>query len=491
MERHTEKILCVLSSVSQNLLGSGPSGLWSFLILKFICAKANFFYFITSMKASIIKKFFFKSFLLIFLSAQLAPAQESGGRLIVERIEILGARKTKPRVIHRYLSFQEGDSFTPELVEHDYQALVTTNFFKRVEFSTKPGSAKGKVIVVIEVQERSAPTLEFAGGYSELDGWYVSPIGVRYDNLFGTGHRLGLRAILGDRVGGFNFRYYQPEIFNRNMNVQVDFDALGRNLIHYFDGREAIQKVSTGSLRLSISGARGVARYFSAGYQASNIEPDSTAKFTLNDSTLISFPAIVAKNLGRKKMGMFWLRVQADTRDNVFFPRQGFWGALSVEAADRNFGGDLQFTRTIFDGRFYKKLGSGVLAVRLKTATTSKTTPYYERFYLGGVYSLRGFAERSLTPLGYGTRLFLGNLEWRVPLAGSDPQKPGLIGAIFLDAGSIGTPSTERDEDETFSAIGFGFRWKVPVVGLLRFDFAYPKQRPDDFRFHLGIGHPF
>lgn len=435
------------------------------------------------------KFFILKRFIILaaLLAAQSAQAQE----LIIERINIVGARRTKPQVIQRYLSFREGDRITPELIANNYQALVSTNFFKRVEFSAKPGSEKGKVIVVIEVQERSAPTLEFAGGYSELDGWYISPLGVRYDNLFGTGHRLGLRVIIGDRVGGFNFRYYQPEIFNRSLNLQVDFDVLGRDLIHYFDNHQAIQRISTGSLRFSFSGARGFAKYLSAGYQTSAFEPDSTAKFTLNDSTLTSFPAIIAQNLGKKKMGMFWLRLQTDTRDNVFFPRQGIWGALSVEAADRNFGGDLKFTRMIFDGRLYQKVGAGVLAFRIRAAATSKTTPYYERFYLGGAYSLRGFAERSLTPVGYGTRLFLGNLEWRIPLAGSDPQKPKLIGAVFFDGGSIGTPETKSREDEIFSAFGFGFRWKAPVVGLLRFDFAYPKQRPDDFRFHLGIGHPF
>jgi len=442
------------------------------------------------MKISILKKYFFYFFLLL-LSAQLAPAQESGGQLVVERIEILGARKTKSQVIQRYLSFREGDRFTPELVENDYQTLISTNFFKSVEFSTKPGGEKGKVIVVIEVKERFSPTLEFAGGYGELEGWYLSPIGLRYDNLLGSGHFLGLRAIIGDRVGGFNMRFQQPTIFNSSLNFQFDIDILGRDLIHYFDNREAIQRIATAGLRFTLSGSRGVAKYFSGGYQTGAVEPDSTAKFTLNDSAFAAFPTVIAQNLGKKKWGMFWLRLQTDTRDNVFFPRKGIWGALSVEMAEPNFGGDLQFTRTIFDGRLYQNLGSSVLALRLKTATTSQTTPFYERFYLGGAYSLRGFAERSLTPAGYGTRLYLGSLEWRIPLTGRDPQKPGLIGAIFFDAGSIGTPETKRDDDETFSAFGFGFRWRVPVVGLLRFDFAYPKQRPDDFRFHLGIGHPF
>ncbi|MGH7456685.1 MAG: BamA/TamA family outer membrane protein, partial [bacterium] len=143
------------------------------------------------------------------------------------------------------------------------------------------------------------------------------------------------------------------------------------------------------------------------------------------------------------------------------------------------------------DGRFYQNIGNSVLALRLKAATTTESTPYYDRFYLGGAYSLRGFAERSLTPVGYGTRLFLGSLEWRVPIAGRHPQKPNFVGAVFFDAGSIGTPTTKFADDEILTTFGFGVRIKVPVVGWLRLDFAYPEKRPDDFRFHLGIGQPF
>ena len=135
--------------------------------------------------------------------------------------------------------------------------------------------------------------------------------------------------------------------------------------------------------------------------------------------------------------------------------------------------------------------GKSVLALRLKAATTTESTPYYERFYLGGAYSLRGFADRSLTPVGYGTRLFLGSVEWRVPVAGRNPQKPSFVGAVFFDAGSIGTPPTKFADDDILTAFGFGVRIKVPVVGWLRLDFAYPEKRPDDFRFHLGVGQPF
>ncbi|MDZ7289268.1 MAG: BamA/TamA family outer membrane protein [candidate division KSB1 bacterium] len=429
--------------------------------------------------------------LLIFLLAQFVLAQEQSGRLLVERIDILGARKTKPQVIHRYLSFREGQALTPELIEHDQQALLATNFFKRVDFSTAPGSEKGKVIVIIELQERRLPTLEFAGGYSELDGWYFSPLGLRYDNLLGTGHFLGVRMLVGDQVGGVNFRFRQPHLFGGSMNFQFDFEVLNRNVIHYLDARKVIQKVGIGTARFTLSGTRGMGKFLAGGYQIGSAEPDSSAKFTNNDSLIYSFPPDIAKNLGKKELGIFWLRLQADTRDNMFFPRRGLWGALSLEVADRQFGGNTQFTRTIFDGRFYQNIGHSVLALRLKAAATSTSTPYYERFYLGGAYSLRGFAERSLTPIGYGTQLVLANLEWRMPIASRNPQKPSLMGVVFFDAGGIGTPQTKINKHDILTAVGFGFRLNVPILGLLRCDFAYPQKSPDDFRFHFAIGHPF
>jgi hypothetical protein len=113
------------------------------------------------------------------------------------------------------------------------------------------------------------------------------------------------------------------------MNFLLDWEGLGRDMIHYFNGRQAIHKVRSGSLRLGLSGSAGVGKFLSGGYQAISAEPDSFAKFPYNDSTAHSFPPAINQQLGKKKMGIFWLRLQADTRDNAFYPRQGLWGALS------------------------------------------------------------------------------------------------------------------------------------------------------------------
>jgi outer membrane protein insertion porin family len=422
----------------------------------------------------------------ISLAAQPIYAQAQEGQLIVEQVKILGLRKTNEQIVQRYLSFRAGDVLTPELIEQNQQTLQATNFFKQVGFRSEPGSARGQVIVVCEVIERQWPTFEFAGGYSELDGWYFSPLGVRYDNLFGTGHRLGLRLILGYRVAGANLRFFQPNIFNRAINFQFDADVTGRQIIHYFDTRASRQNIANAGLRLALNGSRGLGKYLSGGVQFNEAQPDSFATQANTDSALFTFPEIIAKDLGRKRFRSAWLRLQADTRDNALFPTKGIWGALLVEAV----GGDTDFNRTVFDGRVYQKLGSGVLAWRLKLAKTSEATPFYERFYLGGVNSLRSFDERRLTPVGYGTKLSLSNLEYRIPLEWDKQGKPRFIGVLFFDAGRI-NGLKEIIGDDVVKSLGFGVRVKVPVLGLLRMDFAYPEKHPDDFHFYLTLGNLF
>jgi len=436
------------------------------------------------------------AYLLVSLAAlAMQPAHAQEGQLIVEQVKILGLRKTNEQVVQRYLSFRAGDALTPELIEQNQQTLQATNFFKQVSFRAEPGSARGKVVVVCEVTERQWPTFEFAGGYSELDGWYFSPLGVRFDNLLGTGHFLGLRVLIGDRVGGANLRFYQPHIFNRNINFQFDADILGRQLIHYFeqrpsiqnfDQRQSIQNVNSAGVRFSLSGSRGLGKYLSGGLQFSKTRPDTFATVANKKDTLYTFPNIIAKDLDKKRLSSAWLRLQADTRDNALFPTKGIWGALSLEAV----GGDAKFNRTIFDGRVYQKLGIGVLAWRLKLGKISEATPFYERFYLGGVNSLRSFDERRLTPVGYGTKLFLSNLEYRIPLEWDKQGKPRFTGVLFFDAGRINGLKEIIGEDIVRS-LGFGVRVKVPVLGLLRMDFAYPEKHPDDFHFYLTLGHLF
>ncbi|MDZ7409125.1 MAG: BamA/TamA family outer membrane protein [candidate division KSB1 bacterium] len=407
--------------------------------------------------------------------------------LVVERIEILGATKTRPQVIHRYLQLKPGDVVTPAGIARDYTALTATHFFKQVDFSAKPGSAPGKVVLVIEVVERRWPWLEFAGGFSELEGWYWVPAGVRCDNLLGGGNIAGARLVIGDRTGGFLLHYRQPEIFTTGFDLQIEAGSGATDYIHYIGGRQALHKVRTGSATITLAGSPGWARHFAAGLHLANVRPE--AKFKVNDTTRTDFPPALASQLAKEKINTFFVRLHLDTRDDHYFPRAGLWGALSFEFAGPALKATRHFNRAVFDGRWYHAFGNSVLALHGKAGRVTPAAPFYERFYLGGAYALRGFPERGLTPLGWGTELVLAQAEMRFPVAG-ELHRPGLMGAIFFDAGRIRTTSLPDDAGRFFTSAGFGFRAKVPVIGLLRMDFAYPLDR-DAFRFHLALGQTF
>lgn len=406
--------------------------------------------------------------------------------LRIERIEIQGTTKTRHSVIHRYLTMKIGDEITPELIAQNYDALAATNFFKRVDFSSKPGSAPGKVIVVIEVVERFWPWLEVAGGFSELEGWYIIPLGVRFDNFFGRGDLGGARFLIADRTGGFYLHYRHPQIFKSSFDLQIELGGLEQRFIHYVDNREVLHTVKNSEASVAMLGTRGMTRHFSGGFKFNTWRPEAQATFTDNDSAFQLAQNPLAAQLAETKINSFFLRLEKDTRNDRLFPQRGLWGALAFEVADSAFGSEVNFTSLVFDGRFYAPLGRNTIALHTKAARVSEAAPFYERHYLGGAYSLRGFAERSLTPLGWGTELLLGQAELRFPVAGN-MQRPSMSATLFFDIGSLKTPKGAHDFT---SAAGFGFRVKVPVIGLLRCDFAYPLDR-DDYRFHIALGQTF
>ncbi len=418
-------------------------------------------------------------------SISLDPAS-SPQALLIERIEIQGTTKTRHSVIHRYLSMKTGDEITPELIARNYDALVATNFFKRVDFSSKPGSAPGKVVVVIEIVERYWPWLEVAGGFSELEGWYIIPIGVRFDNFFGRGDLCGARFLVADRTGGFYLHYRHPQIFRSNFALQIELGGTNQKFIHYVAGREVLHEVKNSQASLAFVGTRGLVRHFSAGFRLNQWQPETKASFTNNDSSFQLTHSPLAAQLAETKINSFFFRLEKDTRNDRLFPQRGVWGALAVEVADSALGSEVNFTSLVFDGRYFAPIGRNTLALHAKAARVSEAAPFYERFYLGGAYSLRGFAERSLTPLGWGTELLLGQAEMRFPVAGN-MQRPSMSATLFFDVGSLKALKSSHDFT---SAAGFGFRLKVPIIGLLRCDFAYPLDR-DDYRFHIALGQTF
>jgi outer membrane protein insertion porin family len=194
-------------------------------------------------------------------------------------------------------------------------------------------------------------------------------------------------------------------------------------------------------------------------------------------------------------------------------------------------GSENQFLRDRVIGRFYYPLGAGfVLKLNsefgLITSPTDEGVPIFARFFLGGIFDIRGFDFRSIGPrvgltnntdpnsrpiqdganIG-GNLQYFQNLEVEFPIV----ESVGLRGVVFTDLGnawnleqnycdaagaSIQFPVTTPCFDfpnslaDLRTSWGFGFRWFSPL-GPLRFEWGFPfaplpYEESSKFEFTIG-----
>ncbi len=420
-------------------------------------------------------------------------------RLTIDAIEIQGARKTRPHVIRAYLTFSEGDQVTRTQIEASEANLRNTNFFKQASIRLIPTEQPGHARAIINIKERTFPlTFQFKSGFNELDGWYISPLGLRLDNLFGRGNHLGMEMLIGDRVTGTELEFVRPFLWGSEYNLEFKLFGYNRDFVHFLSDEalpdnEFRQQVRDSGLKIQLRGNSGLARFFSLAFQAHNVDADSTLKFANEEirPNEIPAPRFLTAASDTVQIRRLILAATVDTRDRKIHPSRGWWGSLSYDQASRDLGSYKNFYRLIFDLRRYQRLWKKViLAGRVKWGRVSEVAPFYERFYLGGPNSLRGYDDRSLTPEGYATQLSQGSAELRFPLSRKLRDSASFTGVLFYDAGYAWSQPDKWQRRRLKTSLGYGFRVRLPIFGLIRLDFAYPI--PDyELHVHLSLGHTF
>lgn len=427
--------------------------------------------------------------------SQTAAAQKR--QLTLEGIEVLGNTKTSANIIIRQLNIRPGEPFTIHTIEESTQRLRRTNFFKSVDVYSRPGSEKGKVVLIVEVKERLWPYFQFEGGHNDIDGWYLVPASLRFDNIFGAGSRFGLQWRLGDHISKLSLRY-KNSFFNNRALADIEIFSSQRVFIHFFENNnnQITQNVESGGLHLKISGQSGWYKHLFLSFRSENYEPDDYAKNANGDRIEADeLPAIIQNDLEKNELNALGLGLFADTRDNTSYPQNGFWGALVGEIVNSKTDETIRFPKISIDARLFQPffMENTVLALHVKGAYAGEDAPFYERFYLGGANSLRGYQDRRLTPVGWGNKMFLATAEIRFPLTKKNFPNHKASGVLFFDAGGNWQEDQAISLDDVYTSVGIGFRVKLPVVGTTRVDFAFPLRKIDDndTKFHISLGHTF
>jgi outer membrane protein assembly factor BamA len=448
----------------------------------------------------------------VVLAAGQATASEaaSPARLLrLESIDIQGNKRTPVNTIRDCIGLAPGDGVSVEILEQARLRLLATDYFRSVELYTRPGSERGNVVLVVDVVERSFPSFETGFGYDDLHGWFLTIIGMRFDNMFGVESRFRMGLRLGFRISGLDAEWAQP--LSHPGAFGLGFGAHVYNQKHLFFGsgpgtpgawqgnewRRYEQQIKLAGAEASLRYRLGGATRVSFGLQVESSKPDSTFDDREDDTTFSStdFPPALATELDKRLTTGFIFRIIHDTRDYVPYPAGGWFALAAVEANNSWLGGDDIYTKANLDIRRYTRLGGEtILAARVNTGVISQDAPYYRRFYLGGNYSIRGFEEWSLSPTEGDDGFWLANVEVRTPLVRSSRMEPRLTGLVFFDAGQGWRHGEAVSTADIESAAGYGLRLRLPWLGTLGLDAGIPfsnGRTGDPFRVHGLLGFSF
>ncbi|RZV53627.1 MAG: outer membrane protein assembly factor BamA [Deltaproteobacteria bacterium] len=452
-----------------------------------------------------------------------------GPPVYIERLHVRGNTKTRDAVIRREFRLSEGDLYNQSRLE-DGRALVNQlGYFERVDVSEEQGTARDQMVINVEVAEKPTGTFQVGAGFSSLESFIITAQ-IQQQNLFGRGQSLGLNLQVSGIRQQIDLNFVEPwflgsewslgfGIFKRIRDFR-DFrqDSTGANLTTghpLFNPRFRIflryefENVKISQPRGGLLGVGGgqLANTFSNIFIADAFRDGITSslRLTLN-----------------------W-----DSRDNRLSTTGGIFANYAVQFADQYLGSDNTFIRQTAFARFYKKaFGPVIFKVNAEMGllTSRKKVPVFERFYLGGIFTIRGYRLQSVgpqagvasagdpnlpiafegRPIGGDFQAFY-NIEFEFPLI----EAVGIRAVIFTDGGNAWNVFDFRDQFGNCQApvapeadrssrpcgisgflrysVGFGVRWFSPL-GPLRFEWGIPiRRRPQDapIRFEFTIGQSF
>lgn len=424
---------------------------------------------------------------------------QEGQQAFIEKIEIRGNTKTKDRVIRRELAVSPGEVFDMVRVKRSRQRLEGLQYFEKVDTRPEPTVVPNRRDLVIGVDEKNTGNLTMGAGFSSVDSIVgFAEISQGNFDLFhpptftGGGQKLRLRMQIGTQRQDYLASFIEPWFLGRKLALGVDLYY--RNLGYESPGD--VYDVTRGGGRVSLTRALG--SDFLIGSVSYTLE--DVGIILQNGYYAFNTPPSIYAERGHSLLSRAGASLAYDTRNSVQLPDKGQRTELSGEVVGGPFAGDKDFYKLELKTAWYfKGLAKGhVLELVGRTGVaeafgSDDSVPFYERFYLGGLYSLRGFRYRSISP----RELFFdepvgGNTYWFGTAEYSIPIIERLRFAVFYDIGAVNADAYDFSAGNFSDNWGVGLRLNLPI-GPLRLDYGVPIHH-DEYsggsgRFQFGVGY--
>ena len=395
---------------------------------------------------------------------------KKGQQVYFEKIIISGNTKTRDKVIRRQLRVYEQEQFSSTRLKRSIRNLYRLDYFEQVNVDTSKGSADDKMVLKIDVVEKSTGAFSFGAGYGNADKLYGT-ISISERNLFGRGQKLELKGTMGSKTQNIDLTFTEPYVWDIPLSGTLTF----------YNWKYDFEEYDKDSFGFGLSFSYPIFNYTRArlGYvydiaDISNISSDA--------------PDSIKELNGKNTKSSIKSSLSYDSRDSTFVPSEGSNHGFSFEFA--GLGGDIGFMKYIGETTYYLPLFWGlVLAPHAEAGYVNKTRtkklPDYEKFYLGGIGSLRGFKRDDLAPrdndnnsIG-GDKYVQFNLDLTFPLL----KDQGVFGGLFFDTGRVygDNESIELDPGDLRQSAGLGIRWLSPMGPVrLEYGFILDQKETDD-----------
>lgn len=422
----------------------------------------------------------------------------------VERIIIQGNNRTKDKVLRRELALAPGDVYDSVAVEASKKRLENLGYFSKVDISPEETAVEDRKNMVITVEEQRTGSITFGAGFSTVDsllGFVELSQGnfdaTNWPTFTGGGQKFRTRLQYGLRRQDALVSWTEPWFMNQRLSF--GFDLFYSNAEYL--SSDYNQRRYGAAIRLG----KALNEFWRVGfrYQAEAIEIYDV------DANV---PNFIQAESGTRTKSSVTATLSYDSRDDLFLTRKGEKVEFTAEGAGGPLLGDTNIWKLQADATKYFLLPWDLIFSLGGSAGVGDAfngddiMPIFDRYFVGGSRSIRGFQFRDVGPKKrkagaidvddpggepFGGQTFAyANAELTYPIIDR------VRGAFFVDAGINNEETFDFSTEHFALGTGIGLRLNLPV-GPLRFDLGFPvveESRLVDgvkVEFHFDVGYQF
>jgi len=410
----------------------------------------------------------------------------------VRNVIFRGNSKTKDKVLRREVSVYPGEVMNQVKVRGSENRLRNLGYFSTVAATPEPTADPTKYDAVFEVEEQNTGQFMAGVGFSSIDN-LIGYIELQQGNFdvgswppVGGGQKLRFNGTVGTKRTDVELSLTEPWFLDRKLSLG---GAVFRRDSRFLSD-EYKQLNTGGSLTLGVPVApltRLNVIYGLEEIRVYDVEEDASD--------------LIKAEEGDRMKSSLTTELIFDSRDNPFIPTRGTRAMLSAMGAGGPLGGETDiyrfdamashFTPLWFDHVF--NLRGWIAGVDFYG--DSESVPIFDRLFLGGARTLRGFKFRQVGPKDETGEPVGGSSMWYATAEYTIPVYKKVRFATFYDIGMVYTEAFDYEWSEFNSDAGIGVRFDIPGFPL-RFDYAWPLET-DVFndrssgRFQFSIGYSY